>query len=621
MKKELLFGAIVAVGVAGNIFASVNTVPAYGDVRLRGPVGDRLDKMIQNHVTATDIMYITDVFKNKAARVGTWRSEFWGKYMHSAMPYWSYTKCPVLKARIDAGLKNILSTQMPEGYIGDYSKETRAGEGWDVWGMKYTMLGLLHYYDETGDKSVLDACSKLCDFMISEIGPNGKRPYHKTGNYAGLASCSALEPVMWLYNRTKNEKYLDFAKHIVKEMTEQAEGPQLFKALKDIPVADRDEKWLPVKQNGTKSYEMMSCYQGLIEFYEVTGDKRCLDAAVKAVESIVRDELNICGGSASSEHWFHGAKKQYLPFRRLQETCVTTTWLRLCGKLLEVTGDSKYADFIEQTFYNAYLAAMKTDGTEFAGYTPLNGVRYHGQHHCSMHTDCCNSNGPRGFLAFLRGLLQANEDAAIINFYASSRAEIELPKQKETVTFETYTLYPREGNVVVWNRTMKSLEYTLKLRIPGWCEKASVKVNGKAVEGVKCGSYVSIKRTWNHGDKIDLYFDMPVKSHLLDHHIAFTRGPVVLARDARFNDGPIDDVFRPYGHKSTMPNFFSVRSDNADMWMTFCGIVQTGSHSENPEARLPAAVKFCDYSSAGNTWDSRSSYRIWFPIEWGPDEK
>ncbi len=621
MKKEFLFAAFVAASVAGNVFAAANSVPAYGDVRLRGPVGDRLDKMIKNHVTATDILYITDVFKNKAARVGTWRSEFWGKYMHSAMPYWSYTKCPILKSKIDAGLANILSTQMSEGYIGDYSVETRASEGWDVWGMKYTMLGLLHYYDETGDKKVLDACSKLCDFMIAEIGPNGKRPYHKTGNYAGLASCSALEPVMWLYNRTKNEKYLNFAKHIVKEMTEQVGGPQLFKALKDIPVADRDEKWLPVKENGTKSYEMMSCYQGLIEFYEVTGDKRCLDAAVKTVESIIRDELNICGGSASSEHWFHGKKKQYMPFRRLQETCVTTTWLRLCGKLLEVMGDSKYADLIEQTFYNAYLAAMKPDGTEFAGYTPLSGVRYHGQHHCAMHTDCCNSNGPRGFIAFLRGLLQANEDTAIINFYASSRASIELPKLKETVTFETYTLYPRAESIVIWNRTAKSLDYTLKLRIPGWCDKASVKVNGKAVEGVKSGSYVAIKRTWNHGDKIDLYFSMPVKSHILDHHIAFTRGPIVLARDARFNDGPIDDVVRPYATKSVMPNFFSVRSDNADMWMRFCGIIDTGSHSENPEARLPAAVNFCDYSSAGNTWDSRSAYRIWFPIERGPDEK
>ena len=48
------------------------------------------------------------------------------------------------------------------------------------------------------------------------------------------------------------------------------------------------------------------------------------------------------------------------------------------------------------------IAAMKFDGSEFAGYTPLSGNRYHGQHHCYMHTDCCTANGPRGFLCFLK---------------------------------------------------------------------------------------------------------------------------------------------------------------------------------------------------------------------------
>ncbi len=614
---------IVSVIIAGAtvVAASAARVPAeMGDVRLKGPLGERLDRMIENHVIATDLTYLTDVFKNKASLVGLWRTEFWGKYMHAAVPYLAYTRSPELKAKIDDGVKRVLSTQLPGGYIGDYSAETRAGEGWDVWGMKYTMMGLLHYFGATGSREALDACRRVCDFMIAEIGPGGKRPFHLTGNYAGLASCSVLEPVMWLYNYTKDEKYLVFARHIVSEMTTAKKGPLLLKALDDVPVAKRDATWLPVKENRTKAYEMMSCYQGLIEYWQVTGEKKYLDAAVKSAESIIRDELNICGGAASSEHWFNGREKQHLPFRRLQETCVTTTWMRLCEKLLEVTGESKYADLIEQTFYNAYLAAMKPDGSEFAGYTPLNGVRGHGQHHCFMHTDCCNSNGPRGFLVFLRAFLQAEGNEAVMNFYASSRATIELPKLKEKVTFETYTLYPRMESVVIWNRTEKTLDYTLKLRIPAWCDKAKVRVNGKPVEGVKCGDYLALTRTWKHGDKVNIAFEMPVKEHTLNNHVAFTRGPIVLARDARFGDGPIDDVVWHLGATGSMPNFFAVRTRIPGIWMNFCGILNTGSHSENPETRLPAAVSFCDYASAGNTWDSSSAYRIWFPLELSPKD-
>ena len=83
-----------------------------------------------------------------------------------------------------------------------------------------------------------------------------------------------------------------------------------------------------------------------------------------------------------------------------------------CEKLLEVTDDPKWADQLERTFYNAYLGAMKPDGSEFAGYTPLTGSRYHGQHHCFMHTDCCTSNGPRGFLCFLKELFRTDGKTA-----------------------------------------------------------------------------------------------------------------------------------------------------------------------------------------------------------------
>lgn len=619
------------VSICAIICSSLTLFAEIGEVRLKGPLGERLDKMISQHVVGTDVDYITAPFAEKTERRLWWQSEFWGKYMHSAVPYLAYTGYEKLKANIDRGIVRMLSTQEPCGYIGNYPDELRCGEGWDVWGMKYTMMGLLHYYDATKDENTLAACRRLCDYLIGEIGPNGSRGRElwQTGNWSGYASSSILEPVMWLYNRTKDARYLDFASYIVKGMTESEKGPRLLDlALKGVSVADRNEKgytrnreWSYVCKYGrSKAYEMMSCYQGLLEYFEVTGRRDLLDAAMKTAEDIIREEINLAGGCASSEAWFHGAHKQYLPYERLQETCVTTTWMRFCEKLLDITGDPKWADQIERTFYNAYLAAMKSDGSEFAGYTPLSGNRWHGQHHCYMHTDCCTANGPRGFLCFLNKIFRTKGDVAEFNFYASALAKGKLANGR-TVAFDMYSLYPRLSKVRIVSHTENAGEVPLRLRIPSWSGKTVVKLNGVEKRDVKPGTYYTLTHEWRLGDVIDIEFDMPVVAHAQHHHVAFTRGPVLLARDSRFADGDQTEPFRRVLHDGQlMKGFSEVRSPSDDIWMAFSATLPIGSHHENPEAYLPTTVFFCDYASAGNTWTRDNYYRTWFPVELGPGE-
>ena len=634
MKRLLMMGAVAGAIAAG---ASTTVLP-YGDVRLKGPMGERLNKMIEHHLKATDVDYITAPFLEKTERGRRWQTEFWGKFMHAAMPFWTYTQDAELRRHIDFGFERICASQEPSGYIGNYPDELRCGEGWDVWGMKYTMMGLMHYYDGLDPKDpkaqkALTAARRVCDYVIDQLGPNGKRGYHlwESGNWCGFASSSILEPVVWLYNRTKDQKYLDFATYLVKDMTEVEAGPRLLDlALKDISVADRNgygnkaetHGGYVMKHNRWKAYEMMSCYQGLIEYYEATGRKDLLEAAVKTCDQIIRDEINIAGGSASSEAWFHGAQKQHLPYMHLQETCVVTTWMRFVEKLLQVTEDPKYADELEKAFYNIYLASLNRDATEFAAYTPLNGYRSRGHHHCAMHTNCCNANGPRGFLAFLRALFQTDGEAAIFNFYASSSESVYLPKLKEKVAFDIYTIYPAEGNVRIVNHTVKQMPFTVKLRIPAWSAKTTVKVNGQPVEGVKAGSYCTIARTWTIGDVVEIFFDMTVRAHVLNNHVAFTRGPIALARDTRFNDGDINEVFRRRSIKDGQAmEFASVRAPSEDIWMAYSASLPIGTHTEHPDGRRPQTVFFCDYASAGNLWQPSNAYRVWFPMEFGPSDK
>ncbi|MCR5752972.1 MAG: glycoside hydrolase family 127 protein [Kiritimatiellae bacterium] len=620
-----------------------------GTARLKGYLGERLDAMIANHVAATDVDYITAPFLEKTESKRWWQTEFWGKWMHSAVPYLGYCGSEKLRASIDRGVERMIASQELNGYIGNYPDELRCGEGWDVWGMKYTLMGLLHYYDwkrheESNDSSrlssnisrptssaALDACRRLCDYVIAEIGPNGRRGRElwQTGNWSGYASSSILEPVMFLYKRTKERKYLDFAAYIVKGMSEPEAGPRLVDlALKGVSVADRNGYGntpetgggYVMKHNRWKAYEMMSCYQGFLEYYEATGRKDLFDAAVKTGEDIAKEEINLAGGCSCSEAWFHGARKQHLPHLRLQETCVTTTWMRFCEKLLDMTDDPKWADQLERTFYNAYLGAMKLDGSEFAGYTPLSGNRYHGQHHCFMHTDCCTANGPRGFLCFLRKFFTTRGGAATFNFYSSALVKGELDDGRK-VAFDMYSLYPRGNYARIVSHTERVGSVPLRLRVPSWSANTSVSVNGKAVGGAVAGGYCTIEREWKLGDVVEIKFDMPVVAHSLEHHVAFTRGPVLLARDSRFGDGDMTEpIRRGLKDGQTMHSFNSVRSPSDDMWMAFSATLPMGSHHENPEGALPTTVFFCDYASAGNKWQRDNYYRTWFPVEYGPAE-
>ena len=663
MRNTLGAMAAAAVAVAAASQAEADSIGEVGNVRLKGPLGARLDAIVANHVAAQDVDYITAPFMEKTETRGWWQTEFWGKWMHSAVPYAMYLASGErgaeerLAKKIERGVERMLSSQEASGYIGNYPDELRCGNGWDVWGMKYTMMGLLHYYDwkcrgadgkcKADASAALDAAKRLCDYVIAEIGPGGRRGRElwQTGNWSGYASSSILEPVVWLYRRVAEKdgeasaaRYLDFATYIVKGMSEPESGPRLVDlALRGISVADRNgygntpEKHggYVMKHNRWKAYEMMSCYQGLLDYVEARGKdgegaKKELDdirrAAVMTAEDIVREEINLAGGCACSEAWFHGARKQHLPYLRLQETCVTTTWLRFCEKILEVTDDPKWADQIERTFYNAYLAAMKPDGSEFAGYTPLSGCRYHGQHHCFMHTDCCTANGPRGFLCFLREFFTARGDAATFNFYASALVKGELSGGRK-VAFDMYSLYPRSDKVRIVNHTEGVGPVSVRLRIPAWSEKTEVRLNGRSLDGVESGKYFAIRHEWKLGDIVEVKFGMPVIAHVFDHNVAFTRGPVLLARDSRFADGDMTEPFRAgIRDGAAMPTFTPVRTPSDDVWMAFSAALPIGSHHENPEGALHTTVFFCDYASAGNTWTRDNYYRTWFPVEYGPTE-
>ena len=606
-------------------FGASTCVPEFGDVRLTGPFGERMDAMIRNHVERTDVDLITACFAERNETRKTWQCEFWGKYMHSAVPFWKYTGSELLAQKIRKSVSRVMSTQEPTGYIGNYPEELRFGNrGWDIWGIKYTMLGLLYYADATGDKDTLAACGKLCDCLINRF-MTGKDvlPLRQTGCFGGLPSCSVLEPVVWLYRKTGEKRYLDFAAYVVDQLTNFTDGPQLVRQA-SVPVGDRRLETVPECRRNlvkarldhqlVKAYEMMSCHQGLLDYYEVTGERQYLDATLAMAESIVRDELYVTGGCTAGEFWHHGRDHQDDPMTWQQETCVVTTWMRLCEKLLTVTGDSRWADCLERAFYNVYLASLNSEGSAFAAYTPVNGDRSTGHHHCWLHTNCCNANGPRGFLTVLRSLAQARDRDVFLNLYISGSFRVNVPALDEKVAFRVYSRYPKDGEVQIRYVDMESRAFALNLRIPEDWANVRLELNGEK-RNVATGKFLRLDRMWRAGDWMSITFDQPVKMHRLKGSVAFTRGPLLLVRASRFADG---DIAAPVDagkiDAQALESFARVQSDDPSVYALFTARLPIGVHTSDPDnGTVPRAVRFCDYASAANAWTPADYCRTWLP--------
>ena len=102
------------------------------------------------------------------------------------------------------------------------------------------------------------------------------------------------------------------------------------------------------------------------------------------------------------------------------------------------------------------------------------------------------------------------------------------------MALDVKTNYPWDGEVAISVTEAPAGEKALALRVPGWCKKWTLTVNGEAVDAQPQDGYVSIKRAWRAGDVVSLSLDMPVKyvrsSPKVRENagrVALMRGPVV----------------------------------------------------------------------------------------------
>lgn len=478
--------------------------------------------------------------------------EMWGKAVRSGSMFYRYTKDPELKTILDNTVQDLLSTQNENGSISCTPVDQQPGsENGDLWERKYVMLGLEEYYQWVNpDSAVLNALKKHADCIIDQVGHAPKKEIVDLGWSATnigyepchIESSTLLEPFMRLYNWTGEQRYLDFARYIV-----ESGGTKHFDLIQQA--YDNTDPYL-MSGHYPKAYEMMSMFEGVVEYYRVTGDERCRQAFMNLFNNIRKREITIIGNAGADqpyhpnvagEAWGNTAYEQTNPnITRMMETCVGVTWMKFCSQIMRLTGDPAPADEIEKYVYNGLLGAMKPTGDGFSYVNLLNGnkvVNYGwGWHFDDFYVTCCNLNGPMGLAYIPYVAVMTSEEGPIVNLYNAGEVNMNTRTQPLQLTIDTD--FPQTGHVVINVNPEKAENFTMKLRIPSWSQNTALSVNGEKVEATP-GTYAELNRKWNPGDRIEIDFDMtcrvinaPLGSNRAgDNFQAVIRGPIVLARD------------------------------------------------------------------------------------------
>jgi DUF1680 family protein len=497
------------------------------------------------------------------------QAEQHGKWIESAYLSAIQSGDNELKSKTEAVLKRIIDSQEPEGYVGATARSYRSAErpvrGMDAYELYFVFHAFMTVYEETGDKQALQAAEKLGDYYLKYFGP-GKHEFwpsktlrypenhHQklTGesDFAGHAvhysweGALLCDPIARLYEITGKKKYLDWSKWIVDNIDKWS-GWDAFSRLDSVADGTLGVDRL---QPYVHSHTFHMNFMGFLRLYCITGDETLFRKVKGAWDDINRRQMYITGGVSVAEHYEHGHVKPLTG--NIVETCATMSWMQLTQMLLELTGETKYADAMERLMINHVFAGQDIESGVCRYHTAPNGEKPKGYFHGP---DCCTASGHR-IISLLPTFLYAESGKDFfINQYLPSEYN------GKDLKFKMEGLYPETENITLTVTSNKTIAKTLNLRIPFWCKNPVAKVNDEVQQNVRPGEYLVVNRKWKEGDRIEVIFPMEGKwtkrenhskyvSYLLPGHeimykevpadripYAYVRGPVVYALDMVWN--------------------------------------------------------------------------------------
>lgn len=390
-----------------------------------------------------------------------------------------------------------------------------------VWAPWYTlhkiMAGLLDANQLCGNAQALEVLTNMANWVNFRVDslPEEKMQASLDAEFGGMNEVLAN-----LYGVTGNADYLKTA--------EAFNQKKIFD-----PLAGRQDKL-----NGLHANTQIPKMIGAARQYELTGDERDADIAKFFWQEVALHRSYVIGGDSDGEHFFPTNNFARHLSVETAETCNTYNMLKLTRHIFEWQPDAVAMDFYERALYNDILASQDPDTGMFTYFMSLKPGHFKTYSKPDISFWCCVGTGMENHAKYGDTIYFHGDNSLFINLFIPS--ELSWPEKNLVVRQDTK--FPESDTTLLNFQTPTPAQLTLKIRWPAWAEKISLRVNGKRqkISGVS-GSYVSINREWQNGDRVEIQLPMELHTEPLpgtSNIVAVLYGPIVLAGNLGTNGMP-----------------------------------------------------------------------------------
>ena len=402
-------------------------------------------------------------------------------------------------------------------------------QSWVPWYTMHKILaGLVDTYKYTGNQTALETAEALGDWIYDRTAgwDTATRNRVLGIEYGGMNDC-----LYELYAVTQNDKYA-VAAHVFDE-------DSLFKT-----VAAGADNALNNKHANTTIPKFL----GAINRYVTTNGKVIngeeVDASVyltyaeKFFDMVLENHTYITGDNSE---WEHFGADHVLDAERTNcncETCNAYNMLKLAKALYMVTGDKKYADYYENTFYNTILSAQNPETGMTTYFQPMASGYFKVYGTETQSFWCCTGSGMENFTKLGNAIYYRTEDKVLVNQYLSSVLTDTSKNIKITQTADI----PESDTVQFVVNTLdgsESINSSVGFRLPDWlAADATITVNGVEAEYQNEAGYAVVSGL-NDGDEVEITLPMEIKAYNLpdgESVYAFKYGPIVLSAELGSTD-------------------------------------------------------------------------------------
>lgn len=483
-----------------------------------------------------------------------------------------------LEELADGVIDLIEKAQQPDGYLNTYyiikepnNKWTNLAECHELYCAGHMIEAAAAYYQATGKRKFLDVVIRFADLIDEKFGVEDD----KVKGYPGHQEIELA--LIKLYNTTGDIKYKDLAKYFIDQ---RGRKPNYFNLEwekrgktshwpKQSEIADLDyfQAHKPVRQQNAAighAVRAMYMYSGMADVARESGDKTLIEACKRLWDNSTKKQMYITGGVGSSGHLESFTFDYDLPNdTAYTETCAAIALVFFARRMFHLEPEREYVDIMERALYNGVLSGISEDGQKFFYVNPLEVqpevCRNRNDHNHVKPTRqkwfgcaCCPPNIARLLASIGEYIYSHNENCIYVNLYVNSTADVNLDDRN--ITLKQETNYPWDGDVKFTISNVEEAEFTLALRIPAWCRKAKLKVNGEKIDvtAVNDNGYVFLERKWTDGEVVELFLNMPVEKVYANPEVredigkaAIQRGPVVYCLEEVDNGSNLASIYLP----------------------------------------------------------------------------